>query len=404
MAASTYLHPHRSNNHTGAKNLVPSDMPQNGATIGRSAGSECVANFRAFGPSVANRVIVPPDMLRTGGDGHWIHKEKPMRNFAAVMLSVSFLFAVLPAEASNFRVADQVYLPIAGRVSVFRTDVFISNLSSDPVIVKMVLASGESGTLTPNLPVISLKGFERREMVDFFQSVLGISNGAGQVVFSACRAAADCSSADANGENPNYRDISVESRIYAVDGDGKTNGQLFNGYPWYSYVSMLAAPSGLDRVFVTGLRNTGAAGQVGTFRTNIGVTNSSQFSSTTLTLHLFDRNGAALGDHQITLGPLGQIQQEVSDLFPAFTRSPDSTGAWMTVEQTSVAPTDDAKNQPGCEDGCPGFFAYGSLLDNATNDPTTLEAQYFAHLTSDALKAIYKNGNTVSPARRAVRH
>ncbi len=320
------------------------------------------------------------------------------------MLRISSLFAVFPADASNFRVADQVYLPIAGRVSVFRTDVFISNLSSDPVTVKMVLASGQDGTLTPNLPKISLKPFERREMKDFFQSVLGISNGVGQVVFSACRTPADCSAADANGENVNYRDISVESRIYAVDGDGRTNGQLFNGYPWYSYVSMLAAPSGLDRVFITGLRNTGAAGEVGTFRTNIGVTNSSQFSSTTLTLHLFDRNGAALGDRQITLGPLGQLQQEVSVLFPAFIRSPDSTGGWLTVEQTSVTPTTDAATQPGCEDGCPGFFAYGSLLDNGTNDPTTLEAQYFAHLSSDAIKAIYKNGDNVSPARRAVRH
>jgi len=326
-----------------------------------------------------------------------------MHRFAAVMLSVAFLLAALPAEASNFRVADQVYLPIAGRVSVFRTDVFISNLSSDFVTVKVVLASGDTGTLTPNLPQISLKPFERREMTDFFLTVLGISNGVGQVVFSACRAASNCSNADANGENVNYRDISVESRIYAVDGDGKTNGQLFNGYPWYSYVSMLAAPTGLDKVFITGLRNTGAAGQVGTFRTNVGVTNSSQFSSTTLTLHLFDRNGAAIGDRQITLGPLGQVQQEISVLFPAFVRSSDSTGAWLTVEQTSVTPTADAGNQPGCEDGCPGFFAYASLLDNATNDPTTLEAQYFAHLSSDALKALYKSGGN-PPVRRAVHH
>ncbi|HEX3070037.1 MAG TPA: hypothetical protein VHX14_15825, partial [Thermoanaerobaculia bacterium] len=96
-----------------------------------------------------------------------------MRKFAVVMLSVAVLFAVLPADASNFRVADQVYLPIAGRVSVFRTDVFISNLSSDPVTVKVVLASGQDGTLTPNLPKIALKPFERREMKDFFQAVLG---------------------------------------------------------------------------------------------------------------------------------------------------------------------------------------------------------------------------------------
>jgi hypothetical protein len=326
-----------------------------------------------------------------------------MHKIAVLILNVSLLLAVIPADASNFRVADQVYLPIAGRVSVFRTDVFISNLSSDPITVKLVLATGADGTLTPNLPVISLKAFERREMIDFFQTVLGISNGAGQVVFSACRAGADCSTANADGENANYRDISVESRIYAVDGDGKTNGQLFYGYPWYSYVSMLAAASGLDKVFITGLRNTGGPGQVGTFRTNIGVTNSSQFSSTTLSLHLFDKNGAAIGDRQITLGPLGQIQQEISTLFPAFSTSATSTGGWMTVEQTAVVPTADAGSQPGCENGCPGFFAYASLLDNGTNDPTTLEAQYLVHMPADALKAIYKNTDN-GPVRRAVRH
>ena len=62
----------------------------------------------------------------------------------------------------------------------------------------------------------------------------------------------------------------------------------------------------------------------------------------------------------------------------------------------------------GCPTGCPAFFAYGSQLDNQTNDPTTLEPQYLQPLTNNAITCIYspdvaacKSGTTI---HRAVKH
>jgi len=43
----------------------------------------------------------------------------------------------------------------------------------------------------------------------------------------------------------------------------------------------------------------------------------------------------------------------------------------------------------GCNSGCPAFLTYGSVLDNQTNDPTTLEAQYKLGLTDVQIGCIY---------------
>jgi hypothetical protein len=152
-----------------------------------------------------------------------------------------------------------------------------------------------------------------------------------------------------------------------------------------------ASSVGLDKVFITGLRNTGGAGQTGTYRTNIGIVNASQFSTTTLLVKLFDgKTGAQIGaDKQVTLGPLGWSQTGIAAYFPSFTGT-TATNAYVTVEQipSLTQPTTDAAAN-GCSNGCPAFFAYGSVLDNATGDATTLEAQYFKRLTTDAINCIY---------------
>src|SRR5207248_2813895 len=181
--------------------------------------------------------------------------------------------------------------------------------------------NGYTFTLTPG---------ERREMIDFVglpkaQGGLALSSAIGQLVFNGCKANQDCTPDATSGENPNFRNISVETRIYSVDaaasGSPQTlpsNGQLFAGLPWYSYVS---------------------------------------------------------------------------------------TNAYMTVEQipTATQPTSDATAN-GCSDGCPAFFAYGSLLDNATGDAITLEAQYLKAWTLDQVQCIYNltcKGGTYKPHRAA---
>ncbi len=199
------------------------------------------------------------------------------------------------AMASNFRAADQVYVPAAGHASsssaTFISDVFISNLSDQSVDVSVIYATGAgaAATITPFPKVLTLLPRERRELVDFMSNTLHLSSALGQLIFNACLAGADCTPNPDTGLNANYRNISVESRIFSVALGANpltapTNGQLFSGIPWYNFVSESASGAGLDKIFITGIRNTTQ------FRTNMGFVNASQFSTTTLTATLI--NGA----------------------------------------------------------------------------------------------------------------
>lgn len=336
------------------------------------------------------------------------------------VVTAAILFVAVGAFASNFRVADQVYVPAAGHVvggsQLFISDVFISNLTSDPVSVSVIFSSGPGGTQTPFNNVVTLAANERQEILDFVGTKLGLTANLGQLIFNGCKQGGDCSAtcagADAQGNCPDFRNISVESRIYSV-ASTSTNpatapsvGQLFSGIPWYNFVSSNAAAVGLDKVFITGLRNNGA------FRTNIGLVNASQFSTTTLVVTLFDgKTNTQIGSpFQQTLSPLGQAQPNVAAMFPTFTGA-TATNAYVTVQQTNNQPTADA-GANGCGDGCPAFFAYGSVLDNSTGDATTLESQYLVSLydigaNHGAIECIYdsncKAGLTLK-IHRAVKH
>jgi hypothetical protein len=317
------------------------------------------------------------------------------------------------AMASNFRAADQVYVPAAGHISsasaTFVSDVFISNLSDDSVDISVILASGTGGTQIPFPKVLTLAARERRELKDFVKNTLNQQSALGQLIFNACKANADCTPDPTTGLNANYRNISVETRIYSVSpvsadtNTAPTTGQLFSGIPWYNFVSESASGAGLDKVFITGIRNTAQ------YRTNIGFVNASQFSTTTITGTLFSGSGTQLAQSSFTLQPLGSAQTGVGtpSLFPSFTQSATATGAYAIFSQSGTTPTADAAAN-GCPTGCPAFFAFGSVLDNQTNDPTTLEPQYLQPLTNNAITCIYspdvaacKSGTTI---HRAVKH
>jgi hypothetical protein len=318
------------------------------------------------------------------------------------------------AMASNFRAADQVYVPAAGHASsataTFVSDIFIANLSDDSVDVSVILATGTTGTQTPFPRILTLLPRERRELRDFVKNTLNQSSALGQLIFNACKAGADCTPDPTTGLNANYRNISVESRIYSVALNADTNtapttGQLFSGIPWYNFVSESASGAGLDKVFVTGIRNSDQ------YRTNLGFVNASQFSTTTVTATLFSGTGTQLAQSSFTLQPLGSAQGQVGSatIFPTFTKTVAATvtGAYVIFQQSGTTPTADASAN-GCPTGCPAFFAFGSSLDNQTNDPTTLEPQYLQPLTNNAITCIYspdvaacKSGTTI---HRAVKH
>jgi hypothetical protein len=347
-----------------------------------------------------------------------------MGKFMKIGVAVAVMLCAAGAFANNFRAADQVYVPAAGHIAssrTFLTDVFISNVTDDSVDVSVMFIDGSGiKQFKPGVNgyALTLAPRERREMIDFIaaplaQGGLALNGVLGQLVFNGCKAGQDCTPDPTSGENPNFRNISVETRIYSVDNSqastpttAPSNGQLFAGLPWYSYVSSDSSAAGLDKVFITGLRNTGGAGTTGTYRTNIGLVNASQFSTTTILIKLFDgKTGAQIGsDKQVTLGPLQNSQTGIAAYFPTFVGT-IATNAYVTVEQipTATVPTSDATAN-GCPGGCPAFFAYGSLLDNFTGDAITLEAQYLKAWTNDQVQCIYNltcKGGTYKPHRAA---
>jgi hypothetical protein len=346
-----------------------------------------------------------------------------MVNSKKMVVAAAVLLIACSAMASNFRAADQVYVPIAGHAAgssgTFISDIFIANLNDDAATISVIFASGSGGTQQSFANLFTLQPRERRELVDFIAAAqpngLGLTgNQLGQLIFNGCQQGKDCGPAtqDSSGVSPFFRNISVESRIYSIPpGTALTNvpsppttGQDFAGLPWYNFVSADQAANGLDTVFITGLRNTGGTGTAGTYRGNVGLVNASQFSTTDIVVRLFNgATGAQIGsDFVQTLQPLGQIQANLGQMFPSFT-GPTATNAFVTVSQRNSVPVSGAP--ASClPNGCQAFFAFGSVLDNITGDATTLEPQYGKALPDAAIAAIYPSSSGKSNIRRAVRH
>jgi hypothetical protein len=347
-----------------------------------------------------------------------------MFKFRNLSVAAVVMSCAVSAMASNFRVADQVYVPVAGHVvggsGTFISDVNVSNLSTDSVSVSVTYAAqGNTAAQQVFSNLFTLAPGERREFVDFVatpqaQGGLGLGNGFGMLLFNGCKANTSCGTDTQNpfGVSENFRPISVESRIYSIPpgttlaNNPPTTGQLFSGLPWYSYVSSDTASVGLDKVFITGIRQTGSTGTAGTYRTNIGLVNASQFGNTTIVVKLFNgATGAQSGStYTLNLGPFGQVQQPITNMFPGFTGS----NAYVTVEQTNNSSAGLPNTPTGCQtNGCPGFFAYGSLLDNASGDATTLESQFLKALSDEALTCIYAptgNCKSANALRRIAKH
>jgi hypothetical protein len=330
------------------------------------------------------------------------------------------------AMASNFRAADQVYVPAAGHISgsssTFLSDIFVSNVTSDSVTVSVIFSNGQQGTQTVFNNLFTLAPNERREFVDFVAAAppngLGLTSGVlGQMILNGCKAGGSCDVNDTSGcpggttsgVCPDFRNISVESRIYAIANGANpatapTTGQLFTGYPWYSFVTQEQSQNDLHRVFITGIRQNAA------YRTNIGLVNASQFSATTLRVKLFQGASQIGQDATLKLNPLGAAQPSLTGLFSGVNLG-DGRNLWIQVTQETSSgdiTSDAAAN--GCPTGCPGFFAYGSVLDNATTDATTLEPQYFKPITDSQLACLFPApGQTTTckstpAAHRAVKH
>ena len=336
-----------------------------------------------------------------------------------LLIATALTMCAAGAYASNFRGADQVYIMTAGRIvqpapgTTFISDVQLANLTADTVVISVIYQPINAAT-NPSQPstigqefkdVITLAPFERKEFRDFFQSGLNLSNGFGLLILNGCLQGANCgpSGTDPDTNVQNYRSISAESRIYSYKtADGPTlkgtTGQLFSGIPWYNFVSLLqATPAELDEVFITGISHNTE------FRSNIGLINASQYSSTDLRVTLYRgrrRTEDKVAETVIHLTPLENTQRNIPNLFPT---APQNDNYFVTVEQISAQPNPSGVPS-SCDQGCPAFLAYGSVLDNVSGDATTLESQYLKELSSAAIDVIYPTSGGKPPVRRAVRH
>lgn len=357
------------------------------------------SQFRCPGPSAS-----------TGKHCGRVHQRgTALRRSAGVFLATLALVFVallypLPMKAQNFRPASQIYLPIGGHAvagaTTYATDLRVSNASADPVSVSITFVRANASDTDPHFPLqryipdaFRLGPFERGyEVPDGKLVELGVS-GIGLLIFDGCKVGADCSTAydmlrgKRIERGPNVlarRDISVEARIHSYASGrgplGGTRGDSYPAIPWYMAATPDGKAAGMDHVFITGIRDDAR------FRTNLGFVNVSEYSSTKLIVTLFDGAGIERGQYVQPLGPLESTPPiSVETMFSVlatnrFNRMPPIAGAWVNVEQSGIEPNALAAAQRdvilGCADGCPGFMAYGTMIDNTTGDAMPMEAQF----------------------------
>lgn len=323
-----------------------------------------------------------------------------MKSTKLVVFALALLAITSTALASNFRAADTIYLPSAGKVASgsieFVTDAYITNHTNDAVVVSVGfgISGQDNSALTQNLVDLAtpLAPGERRLVADITGTLFPEKTGSlGFLVFFACKQGGTCTDCDANPADCSL--ISVESRIYSRqpgNAAAETKGQLFPGYPWYTFVSQNDVALNLDTVSIIGLRNEGARGVSG-FRSNIGLLNASQDYSTTLVVTAYNGDGLLAGAAEVPLPPLGHMQTNITNLVPSFTTN--NTTGYVVVSQK------DATLVPGgCAECAPGFFAFGSVLDNIGDDATTLESIYIPQLN---IGCVYGAKADRHPVRRS---
>ena len=242
------------------------------------------------------------------------------------MLRKSFAVAVLAASLPLTMLADELYIPIAGSVGNFRTDVRILNPSAtkDITVTAFFLPSGNVANFLGDGVKITIP---KMQMVayDDIVSTLFSASGVGAIYLAA-----------------DFTDrYLATARIYADTAAG-TLGQAF------------VAPS------ISHLMRNGDLLQLranSAFRTNIGAVNL-QNSDVEVTWTLYDKNNAAVSSKTVAMPPYGVIAPtSITSGFFFDAGNADLTNAWVSF--SSTGPID----------------AYASIVDNRTTDPTFIPAQ-----------------------------
>lgn len=245
------------------------------------------------------------------------------------MKSTVVILAILAILISIPALAEDVWIPIAGSVGVFRTDVRVFNPGASEVSISayyLPVGGQSNGTVAPvtiTVPARSMRVFD-----DAVQSMFGGGAALGAIRLSAAS------------------DIEATGRIYA-QGESGTLGQFMRGAETAEITT---------RGALLQLKSFGTAPDG--FRTNVGAANPNA-SPVTIRFRLFDRNNALSGAvRELTLPGFGVLgPTEIRGLFGTTeAANADLTDAWVSFD--ADAPV----------------VVYGSVVDNATTDPTFVAA------------------------------
>lgn len=320
-----------------------------------------------------------------------------------VALAAVVACVAAPAGAA-FLAAELIYVPAVAHNdgaegSHWRTDLFITNVDEVPIDVALFFAPSSTPTNFQYFQDRSFgvggrenQGFGHVEasLADIppggtvtLEDVVGqfwldqfdtLSKLGGIVVFVYEAGTLDSET------GPVYRNGEVLSRTYSAqkiwtpdpENEGSfieqdaTFGQVVPGVPWYNLADSGAVDAEKDLSYVLLIGGREDA----TYRYNVGVMNTSDFqTSISLRIEPFKANGEAYTNDEgvalaltVVMGPLSHIQynQILSDVF----QLEDQRDVLLRI---SIASWNSTSTDP-----VPTFTAYGTVIDNRTNDATTI--------------------------------
>jgi len=356
-------------------------------------------------------------------------------------LTVGFLTLLLgtaiPAS-TQFLASDLIYLPGVAHTggpngAAWRSDLYITNVEDAPIDVAIVYL--QTGLISNGAQFANREtwlggreedgfGFIDTSLADipaggtviledpvgtYWVPELSYANSGAMVIFTY-----EADSLEEDGTRV-FKNSIVNSRVYTrmtlvvpdPDNDGEfievqgTYGQTMPGVPWYSLVS----PSNLsEQGDFTFQMLTGAAAS-NNFRYNLGIVNASDpLTSITLNIQPFQGNGEPFLDefdqpisHTLIMPPSSHVQYN-DILFNLFGLAGPLHDVRVDVSFLAWTSGGDAPN--------PGFAAYGTFIDNRTNDPTAILPAYAFPLNEDALwpsEEVEPTSKVARTARRARR-
>lgn len=223
----------------------------------------------------------------------------------------------------------RLWVPVVSRAKAYvggwRSDLGILNRSSSTAAQVSLVVRAGGQTYTGNVTVPA-KG---QEILRDVALLLGLESGSGSLELSA--------------DQP----VLVTSRTYNLQENGLTFGQ---GYDAIAVRDGLAAG---QSAFVAQLTQNGSSGQVGTYRSNIGLTNLGT-GTARVKVDLLDNLGTQVWTSTIDLSP-GQWHQ-YNEPYRTGAQRNDIAKGYARITVVSGA----------------SVFAYGSVLDNGSSDPTTI--------------------------------